>query len=107
MCRVFQSERATFQLALISNGRLSFGIITWQWNQMKWNYMKSEPLIIGFSNGQEDQAILSEYSDTSIGFKKMDKIIGNTGNIKNMHQASGIGLAQNSCSYQTPISQRI
>ncbi|XP_025082446.1 uncharacterized protein LOC112557056 isoform X3 [Pomacea canaliculata] len=73
------AEQATFQVALVSNGRQTFGIIFYKNGAMKWKKRSNEKLIIGVTNGNEDEAILSEYSNTKIGFQDLDKTIGNTG----------------------------
>lgn len=77
----FQTEQATFQVALISNGRMTFGIIFWKHGEMKWVKINDEKLIIGVTNGNENEAILSEYSNTRSGFPNLDITIGNTGDI--------------------------
>ena len=74
-----QEEKATVQLALISDGRRSFGLVFYKVGEMRWSVLDYEPLIIGFSNGHEDQVVSNVYSNTAEAFTKLDRIKGNTG----------------------------
>ncbi|KAK7092942.1 hypothetical protein V1264_008615 [Littorina saxatilis] len=73
------AEQATVQLALISDGRRSFGLVYYKLGGMKWSVLDNEPLVIGFSDGQQGQVIDSVYSHTAEAFTRLDKIKGNTG----------------------------
>ena len=75
--RLLQREKATVQLALISNGRKTYGLVFYK--DMGWSVLDGEPLIIGLSNGEWHQEVINPYSNTAEGFTKMDRIKGNTG----------------------------
>lgn len=67
------------QLALISNGMRSFAIVYYRSGAMNWPVMKRKPLVIGFANGNQNEAYEIEYSRTNEAFTSMDTIKGNTG----------------------------
>ena len=69
----------TVQLALISDGRRSFGLVFYKVGAMRWAAMENEALIIGFSNGQRGEEVVNFYSNTTEAFTQLDRIKGNTG----------------------------
>ncbi|XP_070174967.1 uncharacterized protein [Littorina saxatilis] len=76
------SEQATVQLALISDGQRSYGVVYYKRGEMNWADLRNRPLIIGFSDGQEDhEPVYSPYCNTPEAFTGMDKIKGNTGRL--------------------------
>lgn len=80
LCDCLQKELATVQLALISDGRRSYGVVYYKQGEMKWSVLDNQPLVIGFSDGQHDEPAYSVYSNTAAAFTKLDTIKGNTGN---------------------------
>ena len=98
---MLQEERATVQLALISDGRRSFGLVFYKAGAMRWSVLDNEPLIIGFSNGHRDQVVSNVYSNTKEAFTKMDRIKGNTGQFCLSDQAFVIGVRV-FCSLENP-----
>jgi hypothetical protein len=77
---VFQNETATFQLALISNGRLSYALIYYKRGAMRWKFddHRRSNVVVGYSNG-EGGFYESPDSNTENVFTSIDTTLGNTG----------------------------
>ena len=76
---MLQAEQATVQLALISDGRRSFGLVFYKAGAMRWAMMDFEPVTIGLTNGRKGEEVSNVYSDTAEAFSHLDRIKGNTG----------------------------
>ena len=79
MMYLLQQERATVQLALMSDGQRSFALVFYKMLAMRWSALDGQPLIIGFSLGKEGQEFRNVYSNTVEAFTRLDRIKGNTG----------------------------
>ncbi|KAK7476341.1 hypothetical protein BaRGS_00032400 [Batillaria attramentaria] len=74
-----EKGEATFQLALISDGRLSYVLVYYLTHKMTWTYRGHwSYVIIGVSEGNAENYQLNMYSKTKNAYT-IDQVFGNTG----------------------------
>ena len=81
-----QTEQVTFQVALISDGTQSFGLVYYKTGAMNWVYRPETALIVGQSKGDGSTPEQEIVSNTSTAFTQMDTYSGNTGMYSAMYQ---------------------